>query len=117
MHKIRWLWSMYKQGKQKEIEDKKKLNSIQEVDEEDENFENPLEQSKFLEMDDQQFDNEVKELIEWSEQLDFDSYLNEWNMIATSAKSNDFIPTDDQFTSYNQKNNFSLSKQLLDPGI
>lgn len=40
---------------------------------------------------------EVKELIEWSEQLDFDAYLNEWNMIATSAKSNDFIPNENQF--------------------
>jgi len=100
MHKIRWLWSMYKQGKEKEIEDKRKLNPIEEVDEEEEEFENPLEQSKFLIMNDDQFEEEVKELIEWSEQLDFDSYLNEWNMIATSAKSNDFIPSQAQYQSY-----------------
>ena len=43
-------------------------------------------------MEDNQFDSEVKELIEWSEQLDFDEYLNEWNQIATSAKSDDFVP-------------------------
>jgi len=24
--------------------------------------------------------------------LDFDEYLKEWDMIATSAKSNDFVP-------------------------
>lgn len=55
-------------------------------------FENPLEDSKFLDMEDEQFECEVKELIEWSEQLDFDEYLKEWDMIATSAKSNDFVP-------------------------
>jgi hypothetical protein len=30
-------------------------------------FENPLEDSKFLDMEDEQFECEVKELIEWSE--------------------------------------------------
>jgi hypothetical protein len=39
---------MYRQGKQKEIEDNRQLNQIDEVDEEDESFENPLEESKFL---------------------------------------------------------------------
>jgi hypothetical protein len=29
-------------------------------------FENPLEDSKFLDMNDEEFDDEVKELIEWS---------------------------------------------------
>jgi|ETNmetMinimDraft_30_1059905.scaffolds.fasta_scaffold11766_1 hypothetical protein len=34
---------MYKEGKQKEIDDHRKLNPIKEVDEEEEGFENPLE--------------------------------------------------------------------------
>ena len=90
---------MYKQGKQKEIDDNKKQveeetgeKQLDSMQDEEYDFENPLEDSKFLDMDDGEFDTEVKELIEWSEQLDFDSYLREWDMIATSAKSNDFVP-------------------------
>jgi len=37
------------------------------MDEEDNEFNNPLEDSKFLDMNDEQFDVEVKDLIEWSE--------------------------------------------------
>jgi hypothetical protein len=33
-------------------------------------------------------------LIEWCEDLDYDKYMDNWNVIATSAK-HEFIPTDD----------------------
>ena len=44
-------------------------------------------------MDDDQFDDEVNNLIEWCEDLDFDKYCEGWLSMATSAKPQ--LPTDD----------------------
>ena len=44
-------------------------------------------------MEDDQFDDEVNNLIEWCEDLDFDKYCESWLTMATSAKPN--LPTDD----------------------
>jgi hypothetical protein len=44
---------------------------------------------------DDQFDAEVDGLIEWCEDLDYDKYMDNWNVLATSAK-HDLMPDDDQ---------------------
>ena len=31
-----------------------------------------------MEMDEEEFDKEVNDLIEWSENLDFDNYIKDW---------------------------------------
>ena len=37
-------------------------------------------------IDDEHFDDEVNNLIEWCEDLDFDKYCESWHTMATSAK-------------------------------
>ena len=37
-------------------------------------------------MGDENFDDEVNNLIEWCEDLDFDKYCESWHTMATSAK-------------------------------
>ena len=38
-----------------------------------------------MELDDEQFDDEVENLIEWCEDLDYDKYIENWHQQATSA--------------------------------
>jgi hypothetical protein len=47
-----------------------------------------------LNIDENHFEQEVDGLIEWCEDLDFDKYMENWNMIATSAK-HDMVPNDE----------------------
>ncbi len=39
-----------------------------------------------MKMDGQKFDQEVDDLIEWCDDLDFDKYMESWHSIATSNK-------------------------------
>ena len=48
-----------------------------------------------MEIDDDQFDQDVDGLIEWCEDLDYDKYMENWNGLATSAK-NELVPNEDQ---------------------
>jgi len=48
---------------------------------------NPFDDSKLKELDDNQFENEVNNLIEWCEDLDYEKYVNNWHCLATSAYS------------------------------
>lgn len=41
-----------------------------------------------MELSDGEFENHVNQLLEWSETLDFDNYLQHWWQVATSAPSN-----------------------------
>ncbi len=38
-------------------------------------------------MDDAAFNEEVDGLIEWCEDLDYDKYMDEWQVLATSSKA------------------------------
>ena len=38
-----------------------------------------------MELNDEQFDDEVENLIEWCEDLDYDKYIESWHQQATSA--------------------------------
>ena len=49
-------------------------------------YDNPFDDQKFMEIDDDQFDDEVENLIEWCEDLDYDKYIENWHTQATSAK-------------------------------
>ena len=44
-------------------------------------------------MEDEQFDDEVNNLIEWCEDLDYDKYMDNWHTLATSSKPE--VPSDD----------------------
>ena len=37
-----------------------------------------------------EFDDEVRELLEWSDNLDFDKYFGEWQKMSTSDKSENY---------------------------
>ena len=39
---------------------------------------NPFDQKVFEELDEETFKEEVDELIEWSKELDYDLYMNNW---------------------------------------
>lgn len=43
-------------------------------------------------MDEDEFETEVKDLIEWSKNLDYDEYVKEWFHLSTSNASETFIP-------------------------
>lgn len=46
---------------------------------------NPFDNEKFKTMADRDFDDEVNNLIEWCEDLDYDKYVDGWHSLATSA--------------------------------
>jgi hypothetical protein len=50
-------------------------------------YDNPFDDAKFIDMPGDQFDNEVNNLIEWCEDLDFEKYQDNWFTLATSAKA------------------------------
>lgn len=53
---------------------------------------NPFNDEKLLEMDPNQFEEHVNDLIEWSETLDYDKYVLEWNLIGTTAGHLQTVP-------------------------
>ncbi|CAK71127.1 unnamed protein product (macronuclear) [Paramecium tetraurelia] len=46
---------------------------------------------QYLEMDDDEFDKEVQNLIDWSENLDYDKYMTEWFQLSTSNASENYV--------------------------
>ena len=50
-------------------------------------YENPFDDQKFLKIDDEAFEKEVNNLIEWCEDLDYEKYIGNWHQLATSAYS------------------------------
>ena len=91
--KIRWLRKLYRDAKNAELiaeqgdtvnqaavesaRFQKQLESL---------YENPFDDGKFKIMDDDLFEDEVNNLIEWCEDLDYDKYCESWHTMATSAK-------------------------------
>jgi hypothetical protein len=51
---------------------------------------NPFEETKLIDMEDKEFDDEVKDLLEWSDNLDFDKFYREWTKLSTSDGSEKF---------------------------
>ena len=48
-------------------------------------YDNPFDDSNLQKLEEKDFENEVNNLIEWCEDLDFDKYMNNWYTLATSA--------------------------------
>mmetsp|Transcript_22236 Transcript_22236/g.21475 ORF Transcript_22236/g.21475 Transcript_22236/m.21475 type:complete len:101 (-) Transcript_22236:154-456(-) len=61
------------------MEEQKQISSLEEM------YENPFDDQKFMMLDDEDFNKEVNNLIEWCEDLDFDKYVSNWHVMATSA--------------------------------
>ena len=40
-----------------------------------------------MQLEDEDFDDEVNNLIEWCEDLDYEKYIGNWHELATSAQS------------------------------
>jgi hypothetical protein len=45
-----------------------------------------------MDIDSEEFEKEVDELVEWSENLNFDNYIKDWYVLSTSQGSGDFVP-------------------------
>ena len=50
-------------------------------------YDNPFDDQTLEEMKDDKFDDEVNNLIEWCEDLDYEKYTENWHEIATSNKA------------------------------
>jgi len=48
---------------------------------------NPFENTKFIDLDEDEFTEEVNELIEWSDNLDFDKYTDFWKQLSAADPS------------------------------
>ncbi|EGR30988.1 hypothetical protein IMG5_120040 [Ichthyophthirius multifiliis] len=101
LNKLRWIQNMYKNARieeEQELEQKKQnnqnQNQNQEEDEENLNIPkdfNPLKDQRYIDLNEDQFNNEVKDLIEWSKNLDFDEYIKDWFQLSTSNASEAFV--------------------------
>lgn len=49
-------------------------------------YENPFDDKKFDDLPEDAFENEVNNLIEWCEDLDYDKYVENWFTLATSSQ-------------------------------
>ena len=47
-------------------------------------YDNPFDDQNLLDLNAEQFDEEVNNLIEWCEDLDYEKYTQNWHEIATS---------------------------------
>jgi hypothetical protein len=70
LNKLRWFQTMFEKARQEEP-----LLQGQP---------NPFESTKLIDMEDDDFKKEVDDLIEWSDNLDFDSYTNHWKQLSTA---------------------------------
>jgi hypothetical protein len=81
--KLKWLKKLYKDAKNAEADQDEKVP----VEETNENFSNPFDENRFEDYDEETFGNEVNNLIEWIDDLDYDKYIDNWQQIATSTKN------------------------------
>lgn len=50
-------------------------------------YDNPFDDQNLEHLEDEKFDDEVNNLIEWCEDLDYEKYTANWQEIATSSKA------------------------------
>lgn len=50
-------------------------------------YDNPFDDKVLEELEDKDFDEEVNNLIEWCEDLDYEKYTANWHDVATSSKA------------------------------
>ena len=95
--KIVWLRKLYRDAKNAEVVQEQgenlgvsaaaALESSRFKKQLEQLYDNPFDDAKFIDMPGDQFDNEVNNLIEWCEDLDFEKYQDNWFTLATSAKA------------------------------
>jgi hypothetical protein len=92
LRKIRWLRKLYRDAKNADlIQEQNGENTNIEINEKmarelEKHYENPFDDENLVEMGGNEFDQEVNNLIEWCEDLDYEKYTENWHEIATSAK-------------------------------
>lgn len=101
LNKLRWLQSMYKKGK----EDEDGNNDVGMEIIKQNNLEEFLDAENFLMNEDEVHEREAEDLIKWSEQLNFDRYMDEWYF-----KSTIFINFELQENNQNQPRNTNAEK-------
>ena len=72
--KIKWLRKYYQDAKAADLATKQNIG----IEEAAKMVDNPFDQKVFEELDEETFKEEVDELIEWSKELDYDLYMNNW---------------------------------------
>lgn len=74
---------------------------------------NPFDQKEFEELDEDTFKKEVDDLIEWSKELDYDMYMQNWTELATSSLVTDMERVDEnQFLEENNHYETKLKEHL-----
>lgn len=86
--KLKWLRKLYKDAKNAEIiaEQPQVLQQVDKANLE-KMYQNPFDDSRFMGLNDGDFEDEVNNLIEWCEDLDYEKYIGNWHQLATSAYS------------------------------
>jgi hypothetical protein len=86
--KLKWLRKLYKDAKNAElIQEQPQIASNIDKNTLEQLYENPFDDKRFLQLEDEEFDDEVNNLIEWCEDLDYEKYIGNWHQLATSAYS------------------------------
>ena len=92
LRKIRWLRKLYRDAKNAELVQEQNGEATN-IDinnhmakELEKLYDNPFDDQNLVEMQNQDFDEEVNNLIEWCEDLDYEKYTENWHEIATSNK-------------------------------
>lgn len=73
--KLKWLRKLYRDAKNAEIVEEGGEGKKEDLEK---LYENPFDDEKFLELQDGEFEDEVNNLIEWCEDLDYEKYVNNW---------------------------------------
>ena len=93
LRKIRWLRKLYRDAKNAElVSEQNGENDPIEINrkmaqELEKLYDNPFDDQNLPEMKDNDFEEEVNNLIEWCEDLDYEKYTSNWHEIATSSKA------------------------------
>jgi len=93
MNKLRWFQTMFEKAKEEEpaLEGQS----------------NPFKDSKLVDLDEDGFSKEVDDLIEWSDNLDFEKYTSYWKQLSTTSYTG--YPA--QYSYGNQKFNASMAEE------
>ena len=93
LRKIRWLRKLYRDAKNAELVaeqngDNENIEINNKMAKELEKlYDNPFDDQNLQDMKNENFDDEVNNLIEWCEDLDYEQYTKNWHEIATSNKA------------------------------
>lgn len=77
---MKWLRKLYKDAKNAElIQEQPQIANTIDKNALEQLYENPFDDKKFMQLQDEDFDDEVNNLIEWCEDLDYEKYIGNWH--------------------------------------